>query len=106
MEPEIDKPTVVTALRLFGWISVVGSPIIAIAVAGTSNMAGAPGTMLVVVGVMIGVFWGTVLFAFAAIVVKLCEIEMHLRPREQSQPPSSHSRMSAGPTTTTGQIVG
>ena len=84
MEPEIENPGIVKALRFFAWVSIVASPIIGFVIAGTANMADAPGLVVVIASIFSGIFSGTVFFGFAAVIMKLFEIENHLRSAKVS----------------------
>lgn len=78
MTTETETPRIVKALRFFGWFSIIGFPIIAFGIAGSTNMGDAPGVALIIGALIAGILSGTVFFGFAAIIMKLYEIESHV----------------------------
>ena len=81
---EIEKPTVVKALRVFAWISLVASPILGLAIAAAessavpSSISDSIGAVAFAGAVLAGIVSSTGLFGFAAVIMKLYEIESHL----------------------------
>ena len=77
-EAENVKPRVAWVLEILGWVLVVASPIIALASAAAAS-SDTVGTV-VFVGVLLGgLCFSALILGFAKVIVKLCEIEVHVR---------------------------